>query len=208
MANLMTSENPILRLRGFEIHKMKCSSEVQQAILLDLRGIVQKAPMFTPEMAGGQKMSVRMTSAGDVGWYSDVAGYRYMAAHPSGKAWPNIPNRLLDLWAAVSGCDRAPDSCLINFYGEGARMGMHQDLDEADKSFPVVSLSLGDEGLFRMGGVTKGGKTDAIWLTSGDVVVMGGDARLAWHGVDKTRFGSLRLLPKAGRINVTLRVAQ
>jgi alkylated DNA repair protein (DNA oxidative demethylase) len=106
----------------------------------------------------------------------------------------------------VTGLARAPDCCLINFYGEGARMGMHQDRDEGDFSFPVLSVSLGDDALFRMGGVDRPVPTQSVWLRSGDVVVMGGDARLAFHGIDRVRHGSSTLLPKGGRINLTLRV--
>ena len=85
-------------------------------------------------------------------------------------------------------------------------MGMHQDKDEGDFSHPVLSISLGDEALFRMGNETRGGKTESVWLRSGDVVVMGGKARLKHHGIDRVRFGSSTLLPKGGRINLTLRV--
>ena len=85
-------------------------------------------------------------------------------------------------------------------------MGMHQDKDEADFSWPVLSISLGDQGLFRIGNATRGGKTESLWLSSGDVVVMGADARLTYHGVDRIKFGTSALLPKGGRINLTLRV--
>lgn len=152
-------------------------------------------------------MSVRMTSAGRVGWVTDRTGYRYAPKHPDGLAWPPIPSPILAIWQAVSGADVLPDCCLVNFYGEGARMGMHQDKDESSFEWPVVSVSLGDDGLFRMGGATRGGKTQSIWLHSGDVVVMGGVARLAHHGVDRIRFGSSTLLDKGGRLNLTLRVA-
>jgi alkylated DNA repair protein (DNA oxidative demethylase) len=94
----------------------------------------------------------------------------------------------------------------VNHYGEGARMGLHQDRDEGDFSWPVVSVSLGDEALFRMGGTERHEGTQSLWLSSGDVVVMGGPARLAWHGIDRIRHGSSRLLAKGGRINLTLRV--
>lgn len=194
-----------LNIRGFHIHKEFLDRPRQEAVVRALREVAQAAPFFAPETARGRKMSVRMTSAGRVGWVTDRRGYRYEPRHPEGMGWPAIPEGILDIWRALVGEARLPDSCLVNFYGEGARMGMHQDKDEGDFSWPVVSLSLGDSGLFRMGNVEKGGKTESIWLESGDVVVMGGAARLAYHGVDRIRFGSSSLLPRGGRINVTLR---
>ncbi len=151
-------------------------------------------------------MSVKMTSAGKYGWYSDASGYRYTPLHPNGAPWPPIPAPVLALWRDLVSTARGPDCCLINFYGEGARMGMHQDRDEADFNWPVLSVSLGNDGLFRIGNTTRGGKTESIWLNSGDVVVMGGAARLAYHGVDRIRFGASELMPKGGRINLTMRV--
>ena len=85
-------------------------------------------------------------------------------------------------------------------------MGLHQDKDEADFSCPVVSISLGDAGLFRIGGSTRNGSTESVWLESGDVCVMGGAARLTYHGIDRIRFGSSTLLKNGGRLNLTLRV--
>ena len=85
-------------------------------------------------------------------------------------------------------------------------MGLHQDNDEQDFQFPVVSISLGDDALFRIGGTKRTDKTESVWLSSGDVVVMGGEARLAYHGIDRIRFGTSTLLKNAGRINLTLRV--
>lgn len=151
-------------------------------------------------------MTVRMTSAGRLGWVSDRTGYRYRDHHPNGTSWPEIPPCILKVWKEVTMLERSPDCCLINYYGEGARMGLHQDRDEGDFSWPVVSLSLGDDGLFRVGGTTRGGGTESVWLNSGDVVILGGDARLAYHGVDRIRFGTSRLLSGGGRLNLTLRV--
>ena len=147
-----------------------------------------------------------MTSAGEYGWFTDKDGYRYIEQHPSGVPWPAIPPQVLDVWTALCTEERLPQCCLINYYDESAKLGLHQDKDEADFSWPVLSISLGDEGRFRMGETTRGGSTESLWLGSGDVVVMGGPARLAYHGIDRIRFGSSRLLPKGGRLNLTLRV--
>ena len=195
-----------LTVRGFDIHKGFLSPERQRALVQVLRPVLQAAPLFSPEVPGGGQMSVRMTAAGGYGWFSDKSGYRYIDAHPSGRAWPAIPTEVLEIWESLSGSDRAPECCLFNYYGEGAKMGLHQDKDEADFSYPVVSISLGDDGLLRVGGTSRREKTESIWLNSGDVVVMGGEARLAYHGVDRIRFKSSRLLPKGGRVNLTLRV--
>lgn len=195
-----------LEMRGFLLHRGLLDPAAQAALVAEIRRVAADAPLVHPETRGGQKMSVRMTSAGRLGWVSDRRGYRYAPLHPlTGRPWPPIPAALLALWRQVTGLDRDPDSCLINFYGEGARMGLHQDRDEGDFRWPVVSVSLGDDALFRMGGEARGGATASVWLASGDVVVMGGAARLAHHGVDRIRFGSSALLPQGGRINLTLR---
>ncbi|MEP3053489.1 MULTISPECIES: alpha-ketoglutarate-dependent dioxygenase AlkB [Rhodobacterales] len=196
----------VLRLRGFDIRKQYLNTQAQNEVLQAVRAVAETAPVFSPMTPYGKPMTVRMTSAGKYGWFSDASGYRYVRTHPSGTPWPDIPPKILDIWRAVSGVDRMPDCCLVNFYGEGARMGLHQDKDEADFRWPVVSVSLGDDGLFRIGNQTRGGKTESVWLQSGDVVVMGGAARLTYHGVDRIKFGTSTLLPKGGRINLTLRV--
>ncbi|MCA0870457.1 alpha-ketoglutarate-dependent dioxygenase AlkB [Seohaeicola saemankumensis] len=195
-----------LRVRGFDIWKSYLDSPSQTELISALRPVLKAAPLFSPDTPYGKPMTVRMTSAGRFGWFSDRRGYRYEERHPNGSRWPEIPEPALRIWSDLTGLDRQPDCCLINYYGEGARMGLHQDKDEADFSFPVVSVSLGDDGMFRIGNLTRAGKTESVWLNSGDVVVMGGDARLTYHGVDRIRFGSSRLLPRGGRLNLTLRV--
>jgi alkylated DNA repair protein (DNA oxidative demethylase) len=193
-------------IRGFALFDGFLDRPAQEALVVDLRRVLAAAPLVRPETPRGQKMSVRMSACGEFGWISDRRGYRYERRHPSGAAWPPIPESVLLVWQAVSGCARAPECCLVNWYDESARMGMHQDRDEADFAAPVVSISLGDDALFRMGNVERGGRTESVWLRSGDVVVMGGEARLRHHGVDRIRPGSSTLLPNGGRINLTLRV--
>lgn len=197
---------PDIQLRGVGLFKGLIDPGAARDLVEDLRNVIEKAPLFSPDTPYGKKMSVRMTSCGTYGWFSDRTGYRYVDKHPSGSPWPAIPPALLALWHQLVPGGRDPDCCLMNFYGEGARMGLHQDKDEADFSWPVVSVSLGDDGLFRVGNTTRGGKTESVWLTSGDVVVLGGEARLVYHGVDHIRFQSSSLLPKGGRINLTMRV--
>lgn len=193
-------------IRGFALHPGFLDAAAQSALVQALRGVVGAAPLYNPITPGGRQMSVRMTSAGRLGWITDKRGYRYEPRHPQGTAWPPIPDQVLGIWRQVTGLSRDPDCCLVNFYGEGAKMGLHQDRDERDFSFPVVSISLGDEALFRIGGIDRATGTESLWLRSGDVMVMGGDARLAWHGIDRVRHGSSTLLSKGGRINLTLRV--
>ncbi|MEC7761155.1 MAG: alpha-ketoglutarate-dependent dioxygenase AlkB [Pseudomonadota bacterium] len=199
-------QDPTLNIGGAKIWQGALGRPAQEAMVADLRSVVTAAPLFSPETRFGKPMSVGMTSAGKYGWYSDRRGYRYERRHPSGVDWPPIPQSVLDLWHSVTGVDRAPDCCLINFYRDGARMGLHQDRDEADFSWPVLSVSLGDDGLFRIGGTERGGKTQSVWLKSGDVLTLGGEARLAYHGIDRIRFGTSQLLKEGGRINLTLRV--
>lgn len=190
---------------GIVVHQEHLGPAEQADLLEQVRRVVRVAPLFRPETRAGRAMSVRMSSAGMFGWVSDRGGYRYDRRHPAGMAWPPIPQMALRIWHEISGVGRDPQSCLINYYDADARMGMHQDRDEKDFDMPVVSVSLGDAALFRVGGPEKGGKTQSIWLKSGDVAVMGGAARLNFHGVDRVRAGSSSLLPNGGRINLTMR---
>ena len=201
------SPTPSLTVRGVAVYAGLLDRAQQEALLASVRRVVEAAPLFRPVTARGQEMSVRMTSAGRLGWVSDRRGYRYEPRHPSGAPWPPIPDEVLAVWRAVAGDPADPDCCLVNFYGEGARMGLHQDRDEADFSHPVVSISLGDDALFRIGNLERGGKTESLWLRSGDVLVMGEDARLLHHGIDRVKPGTPTLLKDGGRLNLTLRVA-
>ncbi|MAY86215.1 MAG: alkylated DNA repair dioxygenase [Pseudooceanicola sp.] len=196
----------MLTIRGVHVFRGYLDGEQQRAILNAVREIARAAPPFTPVTARGRRMSVQMTAAGRFGWYSDRRGYRYIPRHPDGDDWPAIPPEIMAIWEDLADCPRLPECCLVNFYGEGARMGLHQDKDEASFDHPVVSVSLGDDGLFRIGNVERGGSTESIWLNSGDVVVLGGAARLVHHGVDRIRFGSSQVLSNGGRLNLTLRV--
>ena len=178
----------------------------QAELIGALRAVLQRVPLVRHVTPGGRPMSVRMSAAGRFGWISDRAGYRYAQRHPNGSAWPPIPDPVLAIWECVAQCPRPPECCLINWYEPGARMGLHQDRDEADFACPVVSISLGDDGLFRIGGTERRAPTRSVWLRSGDVVVLGGAARLAYHGIDRTRTGLSGLFPGGGRLNLTLRV--
>ena len=179
----------------------------QQGLLSELCALIAAAPLYTPRMPrSGRPFSVRMTNCGPLGWVSDETGYRYQPTHPeTGAPWPPMPAVLLEAWDDLSGCPHPPEACLINYYAPGAKMGLHQDKDEADFAAPVLSLSLGDTALFRVCGRSRKDPTHAFELKSGDAVVLGGEARLAFHGVDRIIPGTSTLLPKGGRLNLTLR---
>lgn len=191
-------------LRHFPAYLTRAS---QETLLTDLRMAIVQAPLFQPVMPRtGRPFSVRMTNLGSLGWVSDRAGYRYQPMHPdTGKPWPAIPDSVLDVWRKVSGYLHDPEACLVNYYAPSTKMGLHQDKDEEDFAAPVVSISLGDTVLFRIGGTQRGGKTSTIELQSGDVLVMGGVARMCFHGVDRVISGTSTLLKDGGRINLTLR---
>lgn len=180
----------------------------QHDLLEELRAAVQQAPLFTPEMPRtGKPFSVRMTNLGPLGWVSDRAGgYRYQATHPAtGAPWPPMPAIVRATWDALFAGASEPEACLLNWYEISARMGLHQDCDEEAFDAPILSLSLGDTGLFRYGGLSRRDPTRSFRLASGDALVIGGPARLIFHGVDRVEPGTSDLLPNGGRINLTVR---
>ncbi|CUH39876.1 Alpha-ketoglutarate-dependent dioxygenase AlkB [Jannaschia seosinensis] len=202
----MNTEPDFREVRGVRLFDGMLDPAAQAAMVADIRALARTAPFLVPVTRRGQEMSVRMTSAGTFGWIPDRRGYRYERRHPSGVEWPPIPPSVLAVWRAVAPDARSPESCLVNWYAPGARMGMHQDRDEGDFDQPVVSISLGDDALFRIGNEARGGRTESVWLRSGDVMVLGGEARLLHHGVDRIAPGTSTLLEAPGRINLTLRV--
>ena len=198
-----------VRDSGTEYFSGHLDRHCQQEMLNEIRTLLPEAPLYTPSMPkSGRPLSVRMTNFGEVGWMSDKAGYRYQRAHPeTGKAWPAIPDSILSVWASLLPDQPLPDACLVNFYAPTAKMGLHQDRDEQDFSVPVLSISLGDTALFRLGGQKRSDPTQSFKLSSGDVMMLAGEDRLAFHGVDRIYPGTSTLLKQGGRINITLRKA-
>ncbi len=193
---------------GFKVFPGRLDGSAQAGLVEMVFAAVQIAPFYRPVTPGGRLMSVRMTNFGSLGWMTDAAGYRYQALHPeTGRPWPAIPAILIDLWRSLAEAPADPDCCLVNLYDAQARMSLHQDRDEADFSFPVLSVSLGDSAVFRIGGDSRKEPTATVRLASGDVCLLAGSARLAFHGVDRVLTGSSRLIPGGGRLNLTLRRA-
>lgn len=183
------------------------SRSAQESLLDELRRVIRKAPFFTPRMPRtGKPFSVKMTNCGPLGWVSDEEGYRYQPLHPErGEPWPPMPKVLLEAWATLTRYPLPPEACLVNFYETRARMSLHQDKDEEDFDAPVLSLSLGDAALFRIGGLKRADRTRSFKLCSGDALVIGGASRLAYHGIDRIYPGTSTILKDGGRINLTLR---
>ena len=192
---------------GFRHLEAHLAPAAQVGLLAQVLAAVAAAGWFRPTMPrSGRPLSVTMCNLGPLGWVTDRKGYRYQPHHPAtGHPWPPIPEALLALWAEVTGYAAQPEACLVNLYRAGARMGLHQDRDETDLTAPVVSVSLGDDALFRLGGTRRQGPARSFLLRSGDVVVLGGAARLSFHGIDRVLPGTSDLMPGGGRINLTLR---
>jgi len=196
-----------MQIDGFQIYPGHLDREAQVALVALLRGLMADNPLYVPQMPrSGKPMSVRMTNLGKLGWVSDKTGYRYQPHHPeTTRPWPAIPEKLLELWEILAQYPHPPEACLVNYYTGKARMGLHQDKDEVNLDAPVLSVSLGDTGVFRMGGNSRKDPTRSFKLQSGDVLVMGGNARMNFHGVDRILPATSTLLDSGGRLNLTLR---
>jgi alkylated DNA repair protein (DNA oxidative demethylase) len=192
-------------MRGF-------AKSVESELLEALGEIIARAPFRHMATPGGHQMSVAMTNCGDCGWVTDRSGYRYDASDPqSGRPWPEMPSAFRELAgqaAAEAGfAGFAPDACLINRYEPGARMSLHQDRDETDFGAPIVSVSLGLPAIFLFGGLQRSDRTQRYRLQHGDIVLWGGPARLAFHGVAPLAEGEHALMGRQ-RINLTFRKAR
>ncbi len=195
-------------LQGFKHIQGVFDAAAQAGLLADLRAIIGAAPLYAPAMPRtGKLLSVRMTNCGELGWLTDQhGGYRYQATHPvTGLPWPAIPERLITLWERLTQYTARPEACLINYYAGAAKLGSHRDADEQDQRAPVLSVSLGDDAIFHVGGPRRTDPKTRMTLRSGDVVILGGAARHAYHGIDRIVAGTSDLLAEGGRINLTLR---
>ena len=198
-----------MQFNGFQLHLAALDPEMQASLVATALAAAEIAPFHRRQTPGGKTMSVAQTSVGRYGWVSDRTGYRYDERHPlTDKPWPSMPPEILALWDRFAGGAAPPDSCLINLYRGAAKMGLHQDMDEGDLTAPVISISLGDTAVFRLGGVNRSAPTRSFRLASGDVCLLAGASRRAFHGVDRILPGSSQLVPGGGRINLTLRRAK
>jgi alkylated DNA repair protein (DNA oxidative demethylase) len=192
---------------GISLWREAFDRAAQESLVAEVFERAEQAPFYKPRMPkSGKPFSVEETNFGPLGWVSDESGYRYSKTHPvTGAPWPSIPQALLDIWNDTTRYAAPPECCLVNLYRGRARMGLHQDRDEQALDAPVMSVSLGDEALFRIGGTSRRDPTKSLRLKSGDVLIFGGPARLAYHGIDRVLEGSSGLIPGGGRINLTLR---
>ena len=204
----MGERNKTMALNGLKLLPGRLDRTAQETLVNAVLAAAKTAPFYVPRMPkSGAPMSVLQTSLGALGWVTDQArGYRYERYHPeTGQPWPAMPQALLALWNEAAVYPAAPEACLVNLYRGGAKMGLHVDADEDARDAPVLSVSLGDDALFRMGGPQRRDPTRTIKLSSGDVLIFAGAARHSFHGIDHIIPGSSTLVPGGGRINLTLR---
>jgi alkylated DNA repair protein (DNA oxidative demethylase) len=182
-----------------------------EAILRAIDSVAARAPFRRMVTPGGFTMSAAMTNCGRAGWITDRRGYRYTDVDPeSGRPWPELPALFVNVARRASAAAGfpgfVPDACLINCYEPGARLSLHQDRNERDFSAPIVSVSLGVHAIFLFGGAERSDRPGRWRLEHGDVVVWGGPARLAFHGVAPLAEGE-HPLTGSRRFNLTLRKA-
>ncbi|PSB26100.1 alkylated DNA repair dioxygenase [Chlorogloea sp. CCALA 695] len=196
--------------QGFFLLKSRLTKAVQQEILAAARSVVIQAPLFRPTMANGQSFNYSMTNCGELGWVADRHGYRYQQVHPETLSrFPAMPQVIRDLainLAKETGNDNFdPESCLINLYRKGEKLGMHQDNTEKNLSAPIISISLGDSGVFVLGGFLRTDETKHYIVQSGDIIVMSGESRNFFHSFKGTVPNTSNLLKDGGRLNLTIR---
>ncbi len=181
----------------------------QNEILKVCREVARQFPLFTPVMKSGKSFNYQMTSCGELGWISDTKGYRYSETHPNGKPWTPIPeminNLAKDLANQIGEPGYIPQTCLINYYQKVGKLGLHQDNSEKNLKPAIISISLGDDAIFLMGGNKRNDITQEIILKSGDIIILYGESRLAYHGIKKIIPDTSKLLKNGGRLNLTIR---
>ncbi len=197
---------------GFIIRPGSAEAGAQLGLWQALQAVLAAAPPVPTRVKGGGQTLAAMTNCGPLGWWSDAKGYRYEPRNPAtGQPWPPIPKAFLDIVQKVTAKSPwpgfSPDACLINFYGPGAKMGLHQDKDEADFGQPIVTVCLGDTADFMVGGFKRADKPQVFRVRSGDVLLMGGASRMRFHGVRKVHSGTSPVSDLAGRYSLTFRKA-
>ncbi len=203
-------------VNGFHILHGLLDWESQRKLVAACLDIARQAPFITPTMADGRPFRVEMTNAGEWGWLSDRAGYRYARHHPlTGRPWPPPPDLLRatirhalaeTLGGAVAGAFD-PQCYLINRYSaeRRGRLGLHRDQDERDRSQPIVTLSLGADAVFMAGGAGRRDPVERVTLRSGDVVVMGAGSRMSYHGIERLLPTLASPMDQGVRLSVTVR---
>ncbi|HRE61843.1 MAG TPA: alpha-ketoglutarate-dependent dioxygenase AlkB [Micropepsaceae bacterium] len=215
-ASLFTDAEPPLHA-GLSLFRSYLDASRQTALLDEVAGVLREAPPYRPQMKMGAYIINHISNCGQWGWHADARGYRYVDAHPeTGKPWPAIPPLMMQMACAAAAkagrSEFVPDACLINIYAADGKLNLHQDHDEADFSWPIVSFSFGNDCIFLAGGRKRRDPVSPLTLSSGDVMVMDGAARMLFHGVRRILAGTSTLshpaLPPQGRINLTFRRAK